>query len=307
MTLSDWTEQQARAALSGAGVPLRIGPFVARVGTRVRELQDALLRLYRRYPVDGPGGIVDWHVRIEAPNPWRRFVGPQVAAYVDGRRRFAPFPRDQAFAMFEWLLNWCTFSRPHQYLILHSAVVERDGRALVLCGRPGAGKSTLCAALALSGWRLFSDEVALIRPGTREIHAAPRPISLKEGSIDVLRQLAPDHPMGPKMAGTRKGTVAHLEAPADAIARAEEPAEARWIVFPRWKAGASTTLTPLGRARAFLEAADNAFNYSLLGEVGFTSLAEVVDASDAYVLEYSDLDDVLGRFDRLASQEAVAS
>ena len=64
--------------------------------------------------------------------------------------------------MLEWGLNWCVAGHAHQYLMLHAAALERNGRAVILPGDPGAGKSTLTAALMLSGWRLLSDEITLV-------------------------------------------------------------------------------------------------------------------------------------------------
>ena len=49
-----------------------------------------------------------------------------------------------------------------RHLLLHAAVVERNGRALVLTGESGAGKSTLAAMMMRAGWRLLGDEFALV-------------------------------------------------------------------------------------------------------------------------------------------------
>ena len=101
-------------------------------------------------------------------------------------RHFNPLPAEQAFPLLEWGLNWCVATQCHQYLILHAAVLERGGRALIMPAPPGSGKSTLCAALVARGWRLFSDELALIEIGGGQIVPLPRPISLKNESIDRI-------------------------------------------------------------------------------------------------------------------------
>lgn len=71
--------------------------------------------------------------------------------------------------MFEWGLNWVVAQNAHQFLVIHAAVVERHGRALIFPGAPGSGKSTLCAALLSRGWRLLSDEMALISRQNGEV------------------------------------------------------------------------------------------------------------------------------------------
>ena len=49
--------------------------------------------------------------------------------------------------MYEWGVNWCIGTTGHCNLILHSAVVEKDGRGVILPAIPGSGKSTF-----VPGW-----------------------------------------------------------------------------------------------------------------------------------------------------------
>jgi hypothetical protein len=50
---------------------------------------------------------------------------------------------------------------------------------------------------------------------------------------------------------------------------------------------------PVSRAEALLRLADQAFNYSLLGTVGFQTLADVVDGCTCFDVRYGDLDAAL--------------
>jgi hypothetical protein len=203
--------------------------------------------------------------------------------------------------MLEWGLNWCVSSHCHQYLIVHAAVLERSGRALVLPAPPGSGKSTLCAGLVSRGWRLLSDELTLIEPLSGNIVALARPISLKNDSIEIIRRFAPGSVLGPTVHDTLKGSVAHLKAPADSVRRAAEPARPGWIVLPRYEPGAQASLAPLSKGRAFMQLADNAFNYSLHGRGGFEVLARMIEACTCYEFAYSDLDEAARMYDRLAA------
>jgi HprK-related kinase A len=125
-------------------------------------------------------------------------------------------------------------------------------------------------------------------------------VSQKNASIGVIRARFPGAVFSPEVAGTDKGTVAHMKPPAGALARADEPARPGWIVYPRYQAGAATQAAPLGRADAFMRAAGNAFNYSILGVHGFDALAGVVDRCAAVEFTYSNLDEAVAWFDRLA-------
>jgi hypothetical protein len=255
---------------------------------------------YADCTIEDAGGFADFHVRVAPPRSLRRWVGPQVQFQFDGARTFLPLPADQAFAMLEWGLNWCVSSNCHQYLIVHAASIEKSGLALLLPGAPGSGKSTLCAGLVNRGWRLLSDELTLLDLGTGYVVPLPRPVSLKNASIDAIRRFAPDAALSPPVHDTVKGTVAHMKAPTESVRRATETARPRWIVLPHYESGAAALLTPLSKARAFMHLADHAFNYDVHGRKGFELLARVITDSDCFEFQYGALEDAIAAFDDAA-------
>jgi len=243
------------------------------------------------------GDFADYHVRLASPRG-RRWVRPQAQFYFDGHTPFKPLPREQAYAMLEWGLNWTVAAHAHRYLMLHAAVLERHGFALVMPAPPGSGKSTLTAALSYHGWRLFSDEIALIDRRDGTLHPMPRPVSLKNASIEVIRDFLPGCTLGPIARDTAKGTVCHLKPHADSYLRMKQTAPPRWIAFPRWVEGAAATLTPVPRAQAFMRLAEQGFNYSLLGASGFETLADMTASCEIYDFQYGDLSEALSLFER---------
>jgi len=299
LKVSDLNPAQLQQRLQEAGLRIRTGPFVTRVHTSLAAAAEGIGLLYADYPLAEDEDFADFHIRLALPDGLRRWLRPQVLFLYDGTRTFKPLPVDQAFPMFEWGMNWCVSSHAHSYLIIHAAVLEKHGHAVILPAPPGSGKSTLCAALSQRGWRLLSDELALIRVADGCVIPLPRPISLKNASIDIMRHYAPDAVFSRKVSDTMKGTVAHMQAPADSVARASEWARPGWVIFPRYEAGADTHLTALPKAHAFMRAADNAFNYSLLGERGFASLAGLIEASSCHDFVYSKLDEAIDVFNNL--------
>ena len=292
MTVAELSDQALSRELRSPGIHLATGPFVFHLRTAIPALAEAIRFLYRDFPLDGADAIVDFRVAVQRPVGLRRWVRPQAIFLLDGWVPFEPVPLDLALPTLEWGLNWCVASHAQQYLMMHAAVVEREGRAIILPGRPGSGKSTLCAALVHRGWRLLSDEFALLRPDGR-LAAWPRPISLKNQSIDVIRRLAPEAVIGPSVADTAKGTVAHMRPPTPSVERAAEAAYPAFVVFPTYQAGAPTRLSPLTKPKAFFQLADHSFNYAALGEDGFEILAGVTERSDAFEFTYSDLEDAV--------------
>lgn len=203
--------------------------------------------------------------------------------------------------MFEWGLNWCIANHAHQYLILHSAVVEKNGRAFVFPGTPGSGKSTLCAALVCKDWRLLSDEMALISTTDNLFYPVPRPVSLKNESIEVISNFSKKAKFGSKSFDTAKGIVTHMLPPEASVIETETSAHPSKIIFPKYQENAKTTLTPLLKTRALLKVAENAFNYNVIGKKGFLALSEVIESSDCFDFKYSNLNEALEVMDELSN------
>lgn len=288
--------------LKGPGIYLQTGPFVTLLRSPIGHVADGIALLYADCVLLDNPGFADFYVNMGQGRGLRRLLGRQVRFDHDGHAPFKPLPIDQAFPMFEWSMNWCVSSRAHDYLVIHAAVVERNGCAAILPAPPGSGKSTLCAALVNRGWRLLSDELTLVRLSDGQIVPLPRPVSLKNASIEVIRAYAPQAVFSRSVHDTNKGTVAHMKAPSDSVARAAETARPAWIIFPKYAAGATPELEPIAQGRAFMQVAQNAFNYSLLAGPGFDTLGRLIDATASYHFRYSALDDALAVFERLAQQ-----
>ena len=302
MIVSDFSRAALISRLATEGLNLRTGPVVTRITSTEPAVIDGIARQYADYPVIAAGEFVDFHVAVTRPALLRRWWRPQAFFLVDGDSLFNPLPANQAFPLLEWGMNWCISSHCHQYLIIHAAVVERNGAAVVLPAPPGSGKSTLCAALVQRGWRLLSDELALIEPRSGMLIPIPRPVSLKNASIDIIKKFAPAAVMNPSVFETVKGTVAHMKAPSDSIRQAHVPAAPRWIILPRYAAGHPATLEPMSKAQGMMQLAENAFNYNIHDRNGFTTLGAVMDQADCYRFTYSQLDEAIEVFSRLEAK-----
>jgi HprK-related kinase A len=283
-------------------VTLQIGPFTFRIVSDIESIAQGLFTLYPDYPVVPSGQFIDFTVQISRGSGLRRWIHPQAIFRFDGTEPFTPLPEDHAFPLLEWAMNWCISSHAHHYLMLHSAVIEQEGFAVIMPAPPGSGKSTLCAGLVNRGWRLLSDELALIALSDAAITPLGRPISLKNKSIDVIRDYVPEAIFNTITPNTTKGSVTHLKVPKEQLHRIHEKARPRWVIFPRFVAGSGPALTELSKANSLLELGRNSFNYMVLGKSGFETLAKVIDASDCYDFQYSQLDDAVRVFDDLVAR-----
>lgn len=237
--------------------------------------------------------FVDLDIAVLPGRGFRRFWRPQSRFLLDAHEPFLPLSLEQAAPLLEWGLNWCMAIRPLGYLAIHAAVVARGGDAVLLPGFPGAGKSTLCSSLVfLDGWRLLSDELALLDPATGNLHPHPRPINLKNNSIDIVSGF-PGTRIGPRYVDTRKGTVAMAAAPRSSIEAAEQPARCRWVVFPKFVTGEQGWCEEISKAESFALIAEQSFNKDRMGETGFKALCGMLDAAKCFQIGYGSTDEAL--------------
>lgn len=304
VNLSGLSRRELDHRLIGDGLVLRTGPFVFRLRSPHRVVTQGLAAMYADHAVLPTDTLADFDLSISDGVGLHRHVRRQARFVFDGRPVFEPLPADHAYALLEWAMNWCISSHAHQFLIVHGAVIERSGAAVILPAPPGSGKSTLCAGLIHSGWRLLSDELTLIDMRDGLIWPLCRPVSLKKESIAVMQRFAPQARFGRVTHDTAKGSVVHMKVPTSHLDEVDVPARARWIVYPRFAQGAQTEMTPRTRASALVDLARNAFNFGLQGEAGFDRLCSLVQGCDCADFRYSDLRQAVMAFDTMAASAA---
>lgn len=267
---------------------IQIGPVAFRIGSAWPAPLAALARLYATYPAP-VDGLADFTVRLEPERPWRRFVRPAVAIRGDYiLPDAAPLPLAHGLLAAEMGMNLQMALGQKNYLLLHAATVEKDGRVLIMTGESGAGKSTLAALLGERGWRLMGDEFALLDMATGLLMPFPRAVSLKNGAIKVMEAEVAADRFGPRLEGTPKGTIRHLRPNETALARMGEGAAPCLILFPRF--GSAQDVRGVGKAEVFMRLTQASTNYVALGRPGFDALTRLVEENPALAIDYPDTD-----------------
>jgi HprK-related kinase A len=300
--LGELSSHDVQTRLTSDELRLRVGPFSISVSSDQPNFWPAFHFLYQDFSLLNDDAPVEFRIGLFYPGGPRRWLRKQVLFLLDDATPFEPFTSALALPFFEWGFNWCIYEHVYEFLVMHASVLSRNGKALLLPGPPGSGKSTLCAALTHSGWRLLSDEFALINVVTQAILPLPRPVGLKEASIDIIRAFARDAEFGPTFLDTRKGTVAHLRPPSAAVASADQPATPSWLVFPTYSTSGNNILSPITKMTAFARASENCFNYRVLAGDGFKSLSGVIDLCECFEVEFNDLATMVHVFDQLAGK-----
>ncbi|MEK6636453.1 MAG: HprK-related kinase A [Pseudomonadota bacterium] len=274
-----------------------IGPRTFRIGSDWRAPVDAVDALYRDYPA--PASLIpDYTVRLEAAKFARRLIRPSVAICGDYTLPEA-VPQSLAHGLIsaEMAMNLQMALGERRFLLLHASSVEKGGKVLIMTGESGSGKSTLSALLASRGWRFMGDEFALIDPLTGDVCPFPRPISLKNEAIGVMRGMLPATRFGPLQADTAKGDICHLIPDDAAIAAMHNPAPPALILFPAY--GLPCDIRPVGKSEAFVRLTQASTNYTALGEAGFDALARLVKNVPIGAIDYPDTDTALALVDEL--------
>jgi HprK-related kinase A len=298
--LSDLSAIELQNRFDSRGVFLKTGPLTFAIRTKIPQVVAATRRLYGEYALAEQEDFADFYVTLKRPQGLRKWYRSQVLFDFDGRIPFKPLPLAQAFPMLEWGMNWCIANHCHHWLIIHAAVIERDGQGIILPAPPGSGKSTLSAALVGRGWRLLSDELAIIDPASGKLVPMPRPVGLKNASIDIIQSFLPEAVFGPLCKDTRKGTVAHMAASASDCVNTQW-VEPKWIVYPKYAVGSKTIIKRHPKGDSLVQLASNSFNNQVLGRRGYEALCQLVDATESFDFSYSQLDEAINAFDNLCA------
>jgi HprK-related kinase A len=280
----DLTRRLAQGKLA-----LRIGPYIYNIQTNLASVAAGLATLYGDFALAEPEEFIDFNIAMLREGLLNRFRDEAEFRF-DHISPFQAIPCGQAYAFLEWGMNWCISVQCNEYLKLHAAVVSRDKTAIVMPGVPGAGKSTLCAALGLSGWRILSDEHAMIPLNTNEVVPICRPVSLKNESIDAISSFSSRAIFGPVSEKTHKGVVVHMKADIHPDCHDPRNLEAKAMIFPRYTRDEPQRLSRRQRTDSFILAAYHSFNYSLLCEAGFDAMKMLINRVECYDLVYHDLD-----------------
>lgn len=161
---------------------------VAEDGTCVAISFDRSAReeLVRRWP---PIGLISVDGPVSGPSErtldiGRGPTGPEVL--VDGELSPGGWDRvESELALF-------AAERLTELVAVHAAVIDVGWGAVVVPGRSGSGKTSLCVAARAAGLRVRSDEYALVEPATAHVIGWPRPMRVRTAGGPVRVDLGDD-------------------------------------------------------------------------------------------------------------------
>ena len=139
--------------------------------------------------------------------------------------------------------------------------------------------------------------MALISVLNGKIFAVPRPISLKNQSLNIIQSFSSDADFGSVVKNTAKGDLAFMKAPEQSVKEAEVNARLSKIIFPFYKAKSVTHFQAISKGTAFMKMIENSFNYNALGKTGFEVLSKTIDNCNCFNLTYDSLEEAVKEID----------
>jgi len=181
------------------------------------------------------------------------------------------------------------------WLSTHASCVSRDGHAILFAAHSESGKSTLAAGLVRAGFAYVTDEAVAFDWDAGCIQPYPKPISLDPGSWPLFPEL------DPRATYTDDAPFSQWHVPAAHVGpgRVSAPCRARWLVFPKYEAGADTAIAPITRGEALVEWSKNTFRFNEHGRRALELLGGLVTDVDCYRMTVGDLDDAVARVEEL--------
>jgi hypothetical protein len=175
-------------------------------------------------------------------------------------------------------------------IALHAASLVQDHRMLLVCGSPGAGKTTLTLALVHAGFGFAGDDLALLDSDGRAI-GVPFAPAVKTGAWSLVARFRPDVNDAPIFRRPDRRRVRYL--PPQGL-ESTEPRPVGWLVLLQRQSDGSPVLTPIDPTDALRGLLDGAFALGhRLSAMGFEALARVVGTAASYRLTYSSLEDAV--------------
>jgi len=138
---------------------------------------------------------------VDAPEVFASYWPPMGATVIedseDVEREFAvDLSSEDSLVRFESDFGLYVSEKLPGFVAVHAALLHVDDAVVIVPGKSGVGKSSLCVAAMDAGWEVWSDEYCLIDTTTGEVSGWPRPVRQRLAGGGV-RRIDHQGPVGP--------------------------------------------------------------------------------------------------------------
>ena len=118
--------------------------------------------------------------------------------------------------------------------VIHASSVCKGKQSVMFPAQPGAGKSTMAALLMAHGCKLVSDDYTPVALENQEIYPFPGAISVKQGSMPLLKSYFPELESAVEVLNPSNGEKVSYLAPSGPLLLKEGGYPVSAIVFVRY-------------------------------------------------------------------------
>jgi hypothetical protein len=199
-------EMSLETVVNALGFPVRVITNSEDVITATKQSWSGFPRLFTDYTLEFRIVVSDNEL-AERPSGIVRGAQKHLMTAISDADNYAVCDLDKGFAFF-WLApatardkdffrryylnNLIEVMLWHSHLtMIHAACVARNGRAVLLCGESGAGKSCLSFFCARRGWTFIGDDGASLvrRSKPPMVVGGPRDVHFRPTALEILPEL----------------------------------------------------------------------------------------------------------------------
>jgi hypothetical protein len=305
-------EMSLETVVNALGFPVRVITNSEDVITATKQSWSGFPRLFTDYTLEFRI-VVSGNELAERPSGIVRGAQKHLMTAISDADNYAVCDLDKGFAFF-WLApatvrdkdffrryylnNLIEVMLWHSHLtVIHAACVARNGRAVLLCGESGAGKSCLSFSCARRGWTFIGDDgAALVRRSKPPmVVGGPRDVHFRPTALEILPEL--EGKLVPLNASGKLG----LQMLTNAFPEIQRSVHASpcAVVFLNRPAGGPARLIPMPAEEA-LSRLDADLPLMEVLEDQRASLRSLIEVG-AFELCYQDLDDAVKALESLVA------
>jgi hypothetical protein len=216
----------------------------------------------------------------------------------EGHRPLGSFEADEWIPQLKATLTEHYAAKVRGAFLIHAAFLVRGDRGILLSGAPGAGKTTLCVALARSGYEYQGDDIVRLESNGKAT-GTPFAACVKATAWPLVASYAPEIADLPVYHRSDDKDVRYLPVPP--VKR--RPRSIDFVLLLSRQPGATPAFEPVEPLDAFSTLLESAFSAKgAIAAPALKTFANAIEGAASFRFVYSNLADAIGAIKDLTDE-----